>query len=138
MSGFNTIKVIREFEQAVDDLGLEICEPNKWYKDNVSNDAIRLSPRDDQLPHYSRDASIFEGSIEECIHWIRGIQWARGYDVMTKVSTPKKRGEQEQKERNRQLMQSIKSGRKVEGEMNSLYGITTEQMYNSDDQEVPF
>ena len=137
MSGYNTLKAIREFEQAVDDLGLEITEPHQWYKENVGGDAIRLRPKDDQLPHYSRDASIFEGSIEECIHWIRGIQWARGYDVMIKACTPNKRVEQERKERNRQLMRSIKTGKKVEGKMNSIYGITTEQMYG-DDEEVPF
>lgn len=133
MTGFTTLKILRKFEQDVDELGLCICEA-KNYGDFTSGEGIMLSPRDDRLPHYSRDASIFMGTIEEAIHWVRGVQWARDYDNMIKASSPKKRQEQEQKELNRQLMRTLESGRKQTGK---IIGITDEGEYY-DDEEVPF
>jgi hypothetical protein len=133
MTGFATLKILRKFEQDIDELGLYIREA-KNYADSYSGDGIMLSPRDDRLPHYSRDASIFIGTIEEAIYWVRGVQWAREYDRMIKATTPKKREEQEQKELNRQLMQTLSTGRKQEGK---IIGITDEGEYY-DDEEVPF
>ena len=133
MSGFGTIKIIRDFEQTCHTLGFEIA------KSTYFRDGIALKPADDNLPHYSRDAELFSGSIEEAIVWLRGLQWARDYDDLLKVSTDKKRSEQEQKERNRQLMKSMKTGRRVKGTLD----VHNDQTYNieyDDDMkdDVPF
>lgn len=133
MAGFETIKTLRDFEQTCHTLGFEIAKAAYF------RDGIALKPADDNLPHYSRDAELFSGSIEDAIVWLRGIQWARDYDNMLKVSTDKKRSEQEQKERNRQLMKSMKTGRRVKGTLD----VHNDQTYNieyDDDMkdDVPF
>jgi len=53
------------------------------------------------LPIYSRDAELFIGSIERLEDWLAGVQWARDYDMMLKVSDDKKRDRAEVKERER-------------------------------------
>jgi hypothetical protein len=59
-------------------------------------------PKDpDALPIYSRDAELFIGSIERLENWLAGVQWARDYDMMLKVSDEKKRNRAEVKERER-------------------------------------
>lgn len=126
MSGFGTIKIIRDFEQTCYELGFEIAQSR------FDRASIALKPMDDRFPHYSRDAELFSGSIEEAIVWLRGIQWARDYDDLLKVSTDKKRSEQEQKERNRQLMKSMKTGRRVKGTLD----VHNDQTYEAEyDQE---
>ena len=135
MAGFETIKVIRNFEQACYNLGFEIT------KAAYHTDGIALKPMDDRFPHYSRDAELFTGTIEEAIVWLRGFQWAREYDDMIKLSTDKKRKDCEQKERNRQLMRSIKAGHKVDGRLDVHNGETYEPEYDDGDDgrdEVPF
>ena len=134
MAGFETIKTLRDFEQTCRILGFEIA------KSTYFRDGIALKPADDNLPHYSRDAELFTGSIEDAIVWLRGIQWARDYDNMLKVSTDKKRSEQEQKERNRQLMKSIKTGRRVKGTLDVHNGETYEVEYDQEfeEEDPPF
>lgn len=132
MAGFETIKTLRDFEQTCHTLGFEIA------KSTYFRDGIALKPADDNLPHYSRDAELFSGSIEEAIVWLRGIQWARDYDDLLKVSTDKKRSEQEQKERNRQLMKSMKTGRKAEGRLDVLNGETYDIEYADEAEDPPF
>jgi len=53
------------------------------------------------LPIYSRDAELFIGSIERLEDWLAGVQWARDYDMMLKVSDDKKRTRAEERERER-------------------------------------
>ena len=77
---------------------------------------MSLIPKDaDALPIYSRDAELFVGSIERLEDWLAGVKWARDYDMMCRISTDEKRTAAEQKERNRQLMRTLKEGKRVEG-----------------------
>jgi hypothetical protein len=77
---------------------------------------LSLKPKDpDALPIYSRDAELFIGSVERLEDWLAGVRWAREYDMMLKLSDEKKRIHAEQKERNRQLMRTLKEGKRVEG-----------------------
>ena len=124
MAGFDTIRTIRDFEQTCVVLGFEIA------KSTYHRDGISLKPMDDCFPHYSRDAELFTGTIEEAIVWLRGFQWAREYDDMIKLSTDKKRKDSEQKERNRQLMKSIKAGKIVSGSLDVFNGETYEPEYD--------
>jgi hypothetical protein len=64
---------------------------------------------------YTRDAELFVGSLERLEDWINGVRWAREYDRMLKISDDDKRVKAEQKERNRQLMRTLKEGKRVEG-----------------------
>ena len=73
-------------------------------------------PKDtDALPIYSRDAELFVGSLERLEDWLAGVKWARDYDMLLRLSDDKKRDTAEQKERNRQLMRTLKEGKRVEG-----------------------
>ena len=110
MSGWNTIERIRRVEQQVDALGFKFAKSkhSDWTDDHG---ALSLVPKDDNvLPIYSRDAELFVGSLERLEDWLAGVQWARDYDMMLRLSDEKKRGAAEQKERNRRLMQILKEG----------------------------
>ena len=52
---------------------------------------------------------VFVGSIESLDMWLRGVEWARKYDVMLGLSDDKKRQRKEQDERNRQLVRILKN-----------------------------
>ena len=115
MSGWNTIQRIKRVEQLVDELGFKFSKSkhSDWTEDHG---ALSLVPKDHEaLPIYSRDAELFVGSIERLEDWLAGVRWAREYDMMLRISDDKKRAAGEQKEKNRQLMRTLKEGRRVEG-----------------------
>lgn len=115
MSGWNTIQRIKRIEEETDKLGFKFTK-SKHGDFTDLHGALSLVPRDaDALPIYSRDAELFVGSIERLEDWLSGVRWAREYDMMLKLSDEKKRSAAEQKERNRQLMRTLKEGKRVEG-----------------------
>ena len=115
MSGWETIQRIKRVEQLIDELGFKFAKSkHSDWSDN--HGALSLKPKDpDALPIYSRDAELFIGTIERLEDWLTGVQWARDYDKMLKLSDNDKRAKAEQKERNRQLMRTLKEGKRVEG-----------------------
>jgi hypothetical protein len=115
MSGWNTIQRIKRIEQAVDEIGFKFSKSkhSDWTEDHG---ALSLVPKDpDALPIYSRDAELFVGSLERLEDWLAGVRWAREYDMMLKLGDDEKRAKAEQRERNRQLMRTLKEGKRVEG-----------------------
>jgi hypothetical protein len=115
MSGWNTIQRIRNIEEKIDKLGFKFSKSkhSDWSEDHG---ALSLVPKDHEaLPIYSRDAELFVGSIERLEDWLAGVRWAREYDMMLRLSDEKKREAAEQKEKNRQLMRTLKEGKRVEG-----------------------
>lgn len=109
MSGYHIIAKIKRLEKECDEFGFMITKPKQWAITDHAGDVIALVPKDqNSLPVYSRDAEIFVGSLEQLEIWLRGLEWARQYDVMLKVSDDKKRKRKEQDERNRQLVQILK------------------------------
>jgi hypothetical protein len=115
MSGWNTIQRIKRIEEQVDALGFKFSKPRHGDWENEER-GLSLVPKDlDALPIYSRDAELYAGSLEQLETWLAGVRWAREYDMMLRVSDDKKRAAGEQKERNRQLMQTLKEGRRAEG-----------------------
>ena len=115
MSGWNTIERVRRLEQQIDELGFKFAKSkhSDWSDDHG---ALSLKPKDvDSLPIYNRDAELYVGSLEGLETWLHGVRWAREYDMMIKLSDQKKRASAEQKERNRQLMRTIKESKRVEG-----------------------
>lgn len=139
MSGWVTIKAIRLLEERADALGMEIVDPEGQYgtsyNGDVFADRIALRPKSDCLPHYSRDAHIWIGTLEELQHWLNGVDWARGYDGILRISDHKKRSKSESDERNRQLMSTIKKSKLVQG---NHRGVRVDQEVAVDDEEVPF
>jgi hypothetical protein len=115
MSGWETIQKIKRVEQLIDELGFKFAKSkHSDWSDN--HGALSLKPKDpDALPIYSRDAELFIGSVERLEDWLAGVRWAREYDSMLKLSDETKRTKAEQKERNRQLMRTLKEGKRMEG-----------------------
>jgi len=117
MSGWNTIQEVRRIEEQVMSLGFKFSNPKHagHWADPGHQDMVSLVPADECLPVYCRDAEIFTGTLADVRTWLRGVEWARGYDMLNKISNDDKRMAAEQKERNRQLMNSIKESKRVEG-----------------------
>jgi hypothetical protein len=109
MAGWQTIVRLRRLEEQVGALGMRIGSPRggRW---DGETDIISLYPKDDALPIFSRDADLFRGSIEEAEVWVRGVAWARQYDLlMIGNSIDTKRARKEQDYRNRELLKMIKA-----------------------------
>ena len=115
MSGWESLQRIKHLEEQVDKLGFKFSKPKHVYPSGVDG-AVSLMPKDnDSVPMYSRDAEVYVGSLELLETWLQGVEWARNYDRMCKISSDKTRATAEQKECNRQLMQTLKLGIRVEG-----------------------
>jgi hypothetical protein len=115
MAGYETIRLLKNIEEEIDQLGFKFAKPKHgdWEQTERS---LSLVPKDlDSLPIYSRDAELYVGSLEALQTWLHGVRWAREYDRILKLSDDEKRAKAEQKERNRQLMRTLKEGKRVEG-----------------------
>jgi hypothetical protein len=101
MSGYQTILRIRRIEETVAKLGFMLSNSKHGW-DNSNPDMVALKPRDeDAVPIYSRDAEVFGGTLEELEVWLRGVEWAREYDRMLRISDNEKRAKYEDRERQR-------------------------------------
>jgi len=103
MAGWETIVKIRNLEERADKLGFKFAKyrHGDWTE---NHNALSLVPKDaDSLPIYIRDASLFSGSLEGLEYWLNGVEWAREYDRMLKLSDEKKRTLKEEQERARQF-----------------------------------
>lgn len=106
MSGWEALQQMKKIEERANILGFKLARSR--FNDHHT-DTVGLMPKDeDSLPPYSRDAELFNGTLHQVSMFLRGIEWARDYDFILNVSNPKKREQQEQKERNRQLAKAIK------------------------------
>ena len=115
MSGWNTIQRLRRIEEEIDKIGFKFAKCKHGDFTDLHG-SLSLVPKNvDALPIYSRDAELFVGSLERLEDWLAGVKWARDYDMMLRIITDEKRTAAEQKERNRQLMRTLKEGRRVEG-----------------------
>ena len=103
MSGYQTIIRFRSLEEKVNKLGFMFAYPKHRYNSEI--DYVALKPKDENaLPIYARDAEVFTGTLEELQVWLNGVEWARNYDCMLKLSNDKKREKAEVKERVRQQL----------------------------------
>jgi len=107
MAGWNTIQTIRRLEERAELLDMRFTA---YKNDDLYGENVALVPKDlEALPIYSRDATLFAGSLEAADKFMQGILWARDYDRMLKVSDVAKRKRKEQDERNRQMVKLLKS-----------------------------
>jgi hypothetical protein len=104
MSGYHMILQIERLKETADKLGFMLCYPRAgWGQEH--GDLVAIKPKDkDALPIYARDAQFFTGTIDEMMSFFRGIEWARQYDEMLRVSTDVKRERKEQDVRNKQMV----------------------------------
>lgn len=138
--GWVDLERMKRVEARANELGFKFTSGNSIWVDigDSTNRMIYVKPKDDCLPHYSRDAQLYCGTLESIETWLEGLQFARNYDEMLKLSNNKKRVDREQVERNRQLMKTIKTGKKVEGEIRfdiTPYEVSVDDV---DYDEIPF
>ena len=107
MAGWNTIQTIRKLEERAELLDMRFTA---YKHDDLYGENVSLVPKDlEALPIYSRDATLFAGSLEAADKFMQGVIWARDYDRMLKVSDVAKRKRKEQDERNKQMVMLLKS-----------------------------
>lgn len=111
MAGYDLVLKVKRLEETLHKMGMRwgYDKHNGSWGGSEFGDRIAVFPRDEELPIYARDAMLFSGTIEQLQVWIVGIEWARGYDMINKVSDEKKRTRKEQDRRNENLMRRIKN-----------------------------
>ncbi len=114
MTGYADILRIRRLEEEVAKLGMRMGNPKHGYYSNEYGDALSLYPLDNELPTFSRDAEVFTGSLEQLEVWLRGLEFARRYDFLLRVSDDKKRARKEQDLKNKHLLEAIAQAGKEE------------------------
>ena len=105
--GMRTVQYINRVEAQAKKLGLKFSVP-RFHRDL---DVIALVPLEDEFPPYSRDAELFVGTLAECECFLNGLQRARDYDKMLRVSDEKKRQRKEQDYRNERLVRILERDR---------------------------
>lgn len=106
MTGFNLVLKLRRLEEQVNALGFMFAHSrHEYYKEY--GDVVALKPKDDGVPIYSRDAEVFVGSLQDLEQWIRGVEWARSYDQMLRISDDKKRFKKEEQFRHARMLAEL-------------------------------
>ena len=117
MSGYHTIIKCEKIKERADKLGFMLCYPRHGWGAERGVDMVAIKPKDQEcLPIYNRDAEFFCGSIDELNAFLAGLEWARDYDRMLKVSSVAKRERKEQDWRNQILVRLLKDEKVVEME----------------------
>jgi|688.fasta_scaffold04955_38 hypothetical protein len=112
VAGWQLLKSFRDVEERANKIGLKFA-PSKY--SGMEFDTIALMPLDEHLPVYNREAEIFAGTLQDIDKWLRGVEWARNYDDIMKVSTHDKRQTAESKYQQRELLKVIREGEKSKG-----------------------
>jgi hypothetical protein len=125
--GWDDLERMKRVEARANALGFELSDDGGHWITEGSFKSIYVKPLDDLLPIYSRTANFFIGSIEHIESWLDGIEWARHYDDLLKVSNVKKRIKQEDRVREQHLMKTLKTGQLVTGKILDAMGTTNEE-----------
>lgn len=107
--GYKIIEHIERLKFECDKLGLRMCRPKYVCKEYES--MVAVIPKDnDSLPVYARDTELFVGSLADLEMWLRGVNWARGYDTLLFTKKhDENRKRKEQNVRNENLARILKS-----------------------------
>ena len=130
---WNDLERMKRVEARANALGFVFTAGSKGWDIESTSAAIYVQPKDDLLPISSRTANFFIGSIESIDSWLDGIEWARHYDDLLKVSNTKKRIKQEDRVRQQHLMKTLKTGQLVTGKILDALGTPKEEVYYADD-----
>ena len=147
MTGWATIKKIREFEERAARLGFALQQPTEYnqsystssfrsvWVDEVSAESISLTPVDNRYPGWRRDSSVFCGTIEEAKFFLQGIEFAHMSDQHIGMSDEKKRRAYEGKYIER--MRRLEEARKKKAEQKKVWDILKHGT-EEEDEAVPF
>lgn len=112
VAGWQLLKDYRDAEERANEIGLKFA-PSKY--SGYEFDTIALIPLNESLPVYNREAEVMAGTLADINSWLRGVAWARNYDELMKVSSNEKREIAERKYQQRELVKTIRDGKKSEG-----------------------
>lgn len=112
VAGWQLFRDFRDTEEQANKIGLKFA-PSKY--SGMEWDTIALIPLNEDLPVYNREAEVFIGSLQDIKNWLRGVDWARNYDDIMKVSNNEKRQTAERKYHQRELVKTIRDGEKSKG-----------------------
>jgi hypothetical protein len=98
--GLKTYRKLMKVEARARALGMQFASPKTYYEDR---DFIVLSPIEQELPLYIRDAELFTGDVDQVAYFLRGIEWARQYDSSLMKGNDNRRLRKEQDYRNTAL-----------------------------------
>lgn len=152
MTGWATIKKIREFEERAARLGFAIQQPSEFTQsytgnnitssyrsvwiDEMSSEGISLTPIDNRYPNWRRGSSVFSGSIEEAKFFFQGIEFAHISDQYIGMSSEKKRATFENKYVER--IKRLEEAKKKRAEQKKVWDILKHGKAMEEDEEVPF
>ena len=148
MTGYATIKKIRDFEERAAKLGFEIQKPTEYnqsyssgsfktvWVDEMSSDTVSLTPADNRYPCWRRGASVFVGSIEEAKFFFQGIEFAHTSDAAIGLGAEKKRATAEARYVER--MRRQEEARIKKAEQKRVWGILKYGKQTLEYDEVPF
>ena len=105
--GWRVLKSLEQLQLDAHRNGFKLSGPRHGgYRDA---DVFALSPRDDELPIYSRDTELFIGNLDDCTAWLRGFAFAKGYMSMIRACDRKRLDKYEQNYRNDKLVSILQN-----------------------------
>ena len=104
MSGYQTFKRWQRIEEHAGKLGFRIGNPKHGWGSSDSGDTVAIFPKEEELPTFTRDAEIFNGSFRELEIFLMGWERSQQYDMLLRLTDDKKRKFYEDKERERQRL----------------------------------
>ncbi len=111
VAGWQLLQSFRKTEERANKIGLKFGA-SKF--SGMEFDTIALVPFDEHLPIYNREAEVFQGTLQDIEKWIQGVEWARKYDELMKVSNDATRQLKERKYQQRELLKTIRDGKREE------------------------
>lgn len=113
MSSLKHLQQIESINRQLEAQGMRMDHHNRhgaW--SSVTNASIvAVYPSEHGLPHYARDAELFVGTLDDVQLWIAGIQWLSNYYNVIGLDNGTKRQTIESKELERQLLESLRTGK---------------------------
>lgn len=111
-------RMIKNLEDLADRVGFQVNSSNTgWDSSGID---LYLTPYEDRLPIYAKDAVLAKGTVEELICWLIGWQKSLEYLTFLGACDKKKIQRREQDYRNKRLAQLIKNGKKDDDQSESF------------------
>jgi hypothetical protein len=151
MTGYATIKKIRDFESRAESLGFVVREPattNVTYQgttynyssvwiDEVSSERISLAPAEGRYPGWGNHGTeVFTGTIEEAMFFLQGIEFAHLSDASINLTSVKKR--QAAEARMVERLRKAEEERVKKEEQKKVWDILKFSKQYKKEDEVPF
>ena len=112
MASLRQIQQLESITKQLEAQGMRLAKLNAHgaFASVQDSEILAVYPNEDQLPHYARDAELFIGTMDDIGSWIAGVHWLTAYNGMLGIDDGDKRRRLENTERERQLMEALRTG----------------------------